>query len=129
MATTDNHACWIWKQHKRVCGENSNPFLYPQLAGDELELLHEAASMELTGNDHPGKVKYLEFLKFVRSAAGEAAESSRCPEALGKDKIGDERSSTIRSVIAYLLTSGRGWDSAHKLLNPFFDTVSLEDYL
>ncbi|GAA5855214.1 hypothetical protein JCM8547_008989 [Rhodosporidiobolus lusitaniae] len=78
MVTTDGHACWvcgketesrcsscsahgfhiyfclmdheklIWKHHKRVCGENSNPFTDPCFSDEELALFLEAKDTETT---------------------------------------------------------------------------------
>ncbi|GAA5855229.1 hypothetical protein JCM8547_008994 [Rhodosporidiobolus lusitaniae] len=88
MATTADHACWvcgketesrclpcsergfdiffcsmehqklIWKHHKRVCGENSNPFLYPPFDDEEIELFKDAAYLTGTSTS---------FFRFTRN--------------------------------------------------------------
>ncbi|GAA5849645.1 hypothetical protein JCM8547_000519 [Rhodosporidiobolus lusitaniae] len=45
------HQKLVWKQHKRICGERSNPFRFPPFDATELDLLRQAKSMNLSDED------------------------------------------------------------------------------
>ncbi|GAA5849772.1 hypothetical protein JCM8547_000558 [Rhodosporidiobolus lusitaniae] len=40
-------ACWVWKHHKRVCGENSNPFIFPSFDDDDMAVFQRYATMAI----------------------------------------------------------------------------------